>query len=196
MVNKKVLFYGATALLLMASCNNSNNTDSHKEQRSTPAKLPDSSKTETISPNEPPANPNIFLTIAGGEMAGNYSAACKEGCCSWGISGDNIFTCQYSEMRAGAKGISVVQLLVDNVKGNKSTKEFALTVNLGPISSKTGNSFNIDTRNGSKKGSGMLNLKYSGSKAIVTIKGISSKGPSIDLKIECDKVISAKPLRK
>ena len=123
-------------------------------------------------------------------MAGNYTATCKDGCCSWGIAGENVFGNQYSETGKGPKDLSSVQLIVDNVKGNTSTKEFTLTVSFGELFGKDSKSFNIDTRKGKTKGSGTLDLQYSGDKATVSIKGVSDEGPSIDLKMECNKVMT------
>jgi hypothetical protein len=127
-------------------------------------------------------------------MAGTYSATCKDGCCSWGIAGENVFGNQYSETGKGAKDLSSVQLIVDNVKGNITTKEFTLTVGFGELFGKDTKTFNIDTRQGRSKGSGTVDLQYSGDKATVTIKGVSGEGPSIDLKMECNKVMTTKNL--
>lgn len=127
-------------------------------------------------------------------MAGIYSAICKDACCSWGIAGNNVFGNQFSETGKGPKELSSVQLIVDDVTGNKSTNEFTLTVGFGELFGKDSKSFNIDTRNGHKKGSGTLDLQYSGDKATVSIKGVSAEGPSIDLKMECNKITTMKNL--
>ena len=74
--------------------------------------------------------------------------------------------------------------------GNKSTSEFTLTVGFGELFGKDSKTFNIDTRKGHKKGSGTLDLQYSGEKAVVSIKGTSAEGPAIDLKMECNKVMN------
>lgn len=190
MRNKKTLLFGAIVMLLLASCNNG------KEQKSTTANSADSSNMTAASNSESSVKPNISVTITGGDMAGSYSATCKEGCCSWGIAGENVFGNQYSETGKGPKELSSVQLIVDNVKGNTSTKEFTLTVSFGPLFSNGSKSFNVDTRKGNSKGSGTLDLQYSGDKATVTIKGVSAEGPSIDLNMQCDKVMSAKSLGK
>jgi len=188
MRNKKNLLFGAIVMLL--ACNDS------KEQKSATANSSDSNNTAVVSPSESSGKSNINVTISGGDMAGTYSATCKEGCCSWGIAGENVFGNQYSETGKGPKDLSSVQLIVDNVKGNTSTKEFTLTVSFGPLFSNGSKSFNIDTRKGNNKGSGTLDLQYSGDKATVTIKGVSAEGPSIDLNMQCDKVMNSKNLGK
>ena len=188
---KDLLYAAAIALLLSTSCNN--NTD----RNSKTAGSPDSASTSNTQPSSSSTaseKASINVTITGGDMAGTYSATCKDGCCSWGIAGENVFGNQYSETGKGAKDLSSVQLIVDNVKGNTTTKEFTLTVGFGELFGKDTKTFNIDTRQGRSKGSGTLDLQYSGDKATVTIKGVSGEGPSIDLKMECNKVMTTKNL--
>ena len=188
---KDLLYAAAIALLLSTSCNN--NTD----RNSKTAGSPDSASTSNTQPSSSSTaseKASINVTITGGDMAGTYSATCKDGCCSWGIAGENVFGNQYSETGKGAKDLSSVQLIVDNVKGNTTTKEFTLTVGFGELFGKDTKTFNIDTRQGRSKGSGTLDLQYSGDKATVTIKGVSGEGPSIDLKMECNKVMTTKIL--
>lgn len=183
MRNKKLLF-GLAAIILLASCNNNGKTDATKTSDSAM-----DAKTPTVK-NESDVRSTINVTITGGDMNGAYTAVCKEGCCSWGIAGDKVFGNQYSETGKKANKLSSVQLIVDDVTGNKSTKEFTLTVGFGELFGKDSKSFNIDTREGKNKGSGTLDLQYSGDKATVTIKGTSAEGPAIDLKMECNKVMT------
>lgn len=179
------LLTGFVALVLLASCNN----NSGKSSESATSDSATETKT-TNSTDGSAVRSTINVTITGGDMNGNYTADCKEACCSWGIAGDKVFGNQYSETGKGPKELSSVQLIVDDVTGNKSTKEFTLTVGFGELFGKDSKSFNIDTRNGKNKGSGDLDLQYSGDKAVVTIKGVSAEGPSIDLKMECNKVMN------
>lgn len=186
MYNKTLLSLGLTAIILLASCNG------NKENNASDAALPDSSQTatKTTKTDDAPEKANINVTITGGDLDGSYSAVCRDGCCSWGIAGEKIFGNQYSETGKGPKELSSVQLIVDDVKDNKSTKEFTLTVSFGELFSDKGKSFNINTRQGKTDGSGTLDLQYSGNKAVVTIKGVSKEGPAIDLKMECSNVMS------
>ena len=185
MHNKTLLSLGLTAILFLASCNGN-------KENASEAALPDSSKTEmkTTKTDDAPVKATINVAITGGDLDGSYSAVCRDGCCSWGIAGEKIFGNQYSETGKGPKELSSVQLIVDDVKDNKSTKEFTLTVSFGELFSDKGKSFNINTRQGKTEGSGTLDLQYSGNKAVVTIKGVSKEGPAIDLKMECNNVMS------
>ena len=190
MRNKQNLLYAAAiALLPIISCNNSTDQNS---KTATSSDSTGTSNAQASSPNTSPEKANINVTITGGDMAGSYSATCKDGCCSWGIAGENVFGNQYSETGKGPKELSSVQLIVNNVKGNTTTKEFTLTVGFGELFGKDSKTLNIDTREGRTKGSGTLDLQYSGDKATVSIKGVSGEGPSIDLKMECNKVMTTK----
>lgn len=188
MRNKKLLFISCIAFVVLSSCNNSGKTtDSSKATDS-------AGTTSSTASNASAPGSTINVTINGGDMNGSYNAVCKEGCCSWGIAGDKVFGNQYSETGKGPKELSSVQLIVDDVTGNKSTKEFTLTVSFGELFGKDSKSFNIDTRKGKNSGSGTLDLQYSGDKAVVTIKGVSAEGPAIDLKMECNHVTTASNL--
>ena len=185
---KNFVFAGLMATVLL-SCNDNKDGGTNETAGS------DTSETKSQTDNANSAvRANIDVTITGGDMAGTYSAECKDACCSWGIAGENVFGNQYSETGKGPKELSSVQLVVDGVTGNKSTKEFLLTVSFGELFGKDSKSFNIDTRPGHKEGSGTLDLQYSGEKAVVTIKGVSAEGPSIELKMNCNKVMTMKNL--
>jgi hypothetical protein len=185
---KKSLFVGFSALVLLSACNNNAKT-------ADASKTPDSGAAKTnAADNESAARSTINVTVSGGDMNGTYSAVCKTGCCSWGIAGDKVFGNQYSETGKGAKELSSVQLIVDDVTGNKSTTNFTLTVGFGDLLGKDSKSFNIDTRGGKNNGSGTLDLQYSGDKATVKIKGTSAEGPAIELTMECNKVTNSSNL--
>lgn len=191
MRNKQLLQLGAAAVILLSACNG------NKEKTSGTPQSSDRAQKNTPSSNTGSASSKatINVTIAGGDLAGTYSAECKEGCCSWGIAGDKTFGNQYSETDKGPKELSSVQLVVDDVtEGNKTTKEFMLTVSFGKLFSGQEKSFNINTLKGRSEGSGTLDLRYSGNTATVTIKGVSKEGPAIDLTMECHKVINPKNL--
>jgi hypothetical protein len=186
MYKQRLLALSAACSIFFAACGGA-------DTKSANATSSDSSQAATTSSSDKPEKATINVTLTGGDLAGSYSAVCKDGCCSWGIAGDNVFGNQYSETGKGPKEISSVQLIVNDVKeGSKSTKEFTLTVSFGELFSVKGKSFNINTRNGASQGSGTLDLQYSGSTATVTIKGVSKEGPSIDLKMECNKVMTNK----
>ena len=127
MRNKKLLFMGFSAFVLLSDCNNNIKTNASETTGST------GTKTSATSNETGEKRSSINVTITGGDMNGTYTEICKEGCCSWGIAGDKVFGNQYSETGKGAKELSSVQLIVDDVTGNKSTKEFTLTVGFGEL---------------------------------------------------------------
>jgi hypothetical protein len=187
---KTIVFSFATLFLLSACNNDKAGADTASKPADSSATTP--ATTANASTADKAERASINLALSGGDMAGSYSAICRDACCSWGIAGDNVFGNQYSETGKGPKELSSVQLIVDDVKqGNKSTNEFTLTVSFGELFGKDSKSFNIDTRKGKKEGSGKLDLQYEGEKAVVTIKGTSKEGPAIDLKMECRKVTTA-----
>ena len=188
-MRNKQLLQLAMAVILLSSCNESN--DKNADNKSTS----DSGQVNTKSPDASSGTvrANIDVTITGGDYNGTYSAECKDACCSWGIAGDKVFGNQYSEDGKGEKELSSVQLLVNDVsEGNKSTKEFMVTVSFGKLFD--GKSFNINTMDNKNKGSGTLDLQYSGNTATVKIKGVSAEGPAIDLTMQCNKVLTANNL--
>ena len=189
---KNFVFTGIIAMVLL-SCNDNKDANTNETTGSDTSE----SKSQTGGDANSAVRANIDVTITGGDMAGNYSAECKDACCSWGLAGEDVFGNQYSETGKGAKELSSVQLVVAGVKnGKKSTKEFLVTVSFGELFGKDSKSFNIDTRPGHQEGSGTLDLEYDGQKAVVIIKGVSKEGPSIDLKMNCNKVITANNLGK
>jgi hypothetical protein len=186
MFKQRLLALAAAFSIFVAACGGSDTKSASETSTG-------SGQASSASDSDKPEKATISVTITGGDLAGSYSTVCKDGCCSWGIAGENVFGNQYSETGKGPKELSSVQLIVNDVKeGSKSTKEFTLTVSFGELFSDEGKSFNIDTRNGASQGSGTLDLQYSGNKATVTIKGVSKEGPSIDLKMECSKVMTSK----
>lgn len=187
---KKLVFTGMIAMALL-SCNDNKDGGTNESGGSDTSE----SKSQTTTNTNSEVRANITVTITGGDMAGTYSAECRDACCSWGIAGENVFGNQYSETGKGPKELSSVQLVVDGVtSGKKSTNEFLVTVSFGELFGTDSKSFNIDTRKSEKKGSGTLDVQYEGEKAVVTIKGVSAEGPSIDLKMNCNKVITAQNL--
>lgn len=169
---------------LIISCGEAKKEESKTEQETNQA--PASSETDS----KKEARANISVTLTGGDIPGTYQAVCSDACCSYGIAGEKVFGNQYSETGKGAKELSSVQLWIDDVTGDKTTKEFLVTVAFGELFGKDSKSYTIDTRKGATKGSGTVDLKYSGGKASVEIKGTSQEGVQIDLKMQCNKVLT------
>lgn len=188
MQHKKLFFLGLAAFFALASCNDNKEESSELDAPATNTEAPADNSASVKQ--EDRATINVTLSGAG-DMDGSYSAICRDACCSWGIAGEKVFGNQYSETGKGPKELSSVQLVVDDVEeGNKSTKEFMVTVSFGELFGEDSKSYNINTRDGRSEGSGTLDLQYSGNKASVTIKGKSKEGATIDLKMECHKIIN------
>src|SRR5688572_4127106 len=120
MPRKYLLLLCLSSSLFLSYCNSNKgenkdattNTDSKTTQNET-------SSTSASTPGEERAK--ISVSLAGGDMAGTYSAVCRDACCSWGIAGENVFGNQYSKTGKGPKELSSFQLIVDNVtQGNKT----------------------------------------------------------------------------
>lgn len=187
MQHKTLFFLGFAAFFALASCNDNKEESSELDAPATNTEAP----TDNTASEKQEDRATINVTLSGaGDMDGSYSAICRDACCSWGIAGDKVFGNQYSETGKGPKELSSVQLIVDDVDGNKSTREFTVTVSFGELFGENSKSYNINTRDGRSEGSGTLDLQYSGDKATVTIKGTSKEGATIDLKMECHKIIN------
>ena len=192
-MKRKQVFYFLIAATIFVSCGNDQST-----AKSTSADTATEKKAETTAAsttaNSGEKKADFKVTITGGDMAGTYEAVCNEDCCSYGIAGDKVFGNQFSVQGKGPKELSSIQLIVDDVTGNKSTKEFTVTVSFGELLSKDSKSFNINTRNGNTQGSGTLDLQYSGEKAVVKINGTSKEGPKLDIQMECHKIATMKSI--
>ena len=172
------------SVLLLAACGENKKPADATTTEDTNA----TAKTESTTSNET-VRSTIKVTIKDGPMAGTYEAQCREGCTSYGIAGEKVFGNQYSETGKGPKELSSVQLIVDDVSGDKQTREFTLTVSLGDWINNKGTAYNINTRNGRKEGSGTLDLKYGGGeKAQVKISGKSKEGPELEVEIDANKL--------
>ena len=184
---KKQLFLFCTSTLLFIACG-----DNKKAAETTTTN--DSSETaktdNTEQSSNEPVRSNIKVTVKDGPMAGTYEAQCREGCTSYGIAGEKVLGNQYSETDKGPKELSSVQLIVDDVTGDKQTKEFTLTVSLGDWLNKKGTDFNINTRKGKNEGSGTADIKYAGEKANVKITGKSKEGPELEVEIDAIKLVT------
>ena len=139
--------------------------------------------------NKPRAD--IRLTLTGGAFAGTYNATCTDACCSYGIAGETTFGNQYSVTGKGDKELSSVQLVVEDVTGDKTTNQFLVTVTIGDFLNPKSTSYTIDTRKkADEKGSGNIDLKYSNNKATVKLVGKTEDGVGIDLTMECFRVLT------
>src|SRR5687768_5657376 len=109
MLIRSHLLSGLIAIAFLASCNN--NKEDDKDAKET--KSEQNGTNTQQSTNASSTRAAIHVTLTGGDMAGTYTANCNDGCCSWGIAGENVFGNQYSETGKGPKELSSVQLIVD-----------------------------------------------------------------------------------
>ncbi|QKG51387.1 hypothetical protein [Hymenobacter sp. BRD67] len=113
-----------------------------------------------------------------------------EGGASYGFAGKGQFGNQYSENGKKPNELSSVQLVVDDVKGDKTTTSgFQTTISFGPLLSSY--SLNVNTlRDASRpEGKGQLSLKYNGGKgpAITHLTGETAAHEKFDLTINAPK---------
>ncbi|HEY9362713.1 MAG TPA: hypothetical protein VIQ00_05595 [Chitinophagaceae bacterium] len=174
-----------------ASCSNDNKTAGSENTKDS---LSEQETTTTAPVSGPHAN--IKLVITGGEMAGTYEAVCRESCCSFGIAGDKTFGTQYSEEGKGPKELSSVQMIVNDVTGNKTTDEFTVTFSFGELFGADSKSFTINTAKGHNDGSGTLSLEYAADKASVHLQGKTKDGIGLNLEMECHRVATMESIMK
>lgn len=174
-----------------AGCSNDNKTAGSETTKDSSGKQ----ETTTAAPLSGP-HANIKLVITGGEMAGTYEAVCQESCCSFGIAGDKTFGTQYSVEGKGPKELSSVQMIVNDVTGNKTTTEFTVTFSFGELFTAESKSFTINTAGGHNDGAGTLNLEYAADKATVHIEGKTKDGIGLNLDMECHRVATMESIMK
>lgn len=166
-------------------------------------KTADTTSSDTISTQEAapavkaPVNKaptaTVHVVVTGGPHAGTYDAVCNTACCSYEIAGDNVFGNQYSETGKKPNELSSVQLVVEDVAGNKSTNEFLMTVSFGDML-KDMVSYTINTQKGKGEGSGTLDLRYANNQGTVQIKGKTKDGIGLEVTLNCNKVYTTQML--
>ena len=176
----------ASTLLVVACGENKEQSSATATNDSTAA-----ANTEKSSNTNKAVLSNIKVTIKNGEMAGTYEAICREGCTSYGIAGEKVFGNQYSETGKGPKELSSVQLLVNDVSGDKKTNNFTLTVGFGDLMGSKATTYNINTNNKTTSdGSGTADIQYSNDKAVVRVSGRTKDGIDLEVQINSNKVLT------
>lgn len=178
-------------LLALAACSKS--TDSTKETTvatEAPATAPAADAAPVSSDNKG----TIHLVVTGGAHAGTYDAVMHDGGASYGFSGPGQFGNQYSEDGKKPNELSSVQLVVNDVKGDKTaTSGFQTTITFGPLVN--GASLNINTFPDASRpeGKGQLSLKYGGGKGPATVHftGETKAHEKLDMTIEATEVATA-----
>jgi hypothetical protein len=190
----------AALALLLATAACSAPTDSAKAPGTTAS---DASATASTAPaaadERQPATASgnegtIHLVVMGGPHAGTYDAVMHDGGASFGLAGEGQFGNQYSEDGKKPNELSSVQLVVNDVKGDKTTTTgFQTTISFGPLL--TGEALNINTFPDASRpeGKGQLSLKYGGGKGPATVHftGETKTHEKLDLTIEATKVTTA-----
>lgn len=181
----KTLLFMAISLTVLVGCNSDdNNSQAANSSDSTAAE----GSENAIGVQSSAAGANIKLVVTGGDMAGTYEATCSSTCCSHGIAGENVFGIQFTGEGKGEKELTSVQLMAGDVTGNKTTKEFLVTVSFGDVSDAKRKSYTIQTSkfyNIKKEGSGTLDIEYTDTKSKVKLQGKTSDNVELDLTVEC-----------
>lgn len=181
---KKII--SLAAILFLLSCNNNGNktkTSGNKGADATSSSISDSSSTSD-------KGSDISVTITRGRNAGIYHVISKDPTCSEGLTGENSFGNQYSEINKADNELSSVQLIIDDKNAAKNgTDKFSFMVSFGDLLK--GKSYQINTRDSSKEGSGKATLSESGGTKTVVIEGKTADGLSISATIKCNGVITA-----
>lgn len=191
MFTKKCIVF----FLLLATCAScGNNKTAESTTTTTTTVSGEEAGPATASPSGKAPTAKVHVVVGSGPHAGTYDASCPTACCSYEIAGDNIFGNQYSETGKKPNELSSVQLVVNDVTGNKTTNEFLITVSFGDMLKGDMVSYTIDTQNGRKEGSGTLDLKYANNQGTVQVKGKTKEGVALDVTLNCTKVYTAQML--
>ena len=187
---KKLIALAATFFLL--SCGNNGdktNRTSGDENMDTASAANDISNT---------GGSKISVSITGGPNEGIYHVITKDPTCSEGLTGENSFGNQYSEINKADNELSSVQLIIDDKNAaKKGTDKFSISVGFGKISG--GKKYDINTRGNNsglkKEGSGKATLTESGNTKTVVIEGKTADGVGISATLVCNKIMTANGIR-
>ena len=182
---KKII--SLAGILFLLSCNNNGN-------KTNKTSVNDGTDTTSISNSNASSTSDkgsdLSVTITRGANAGIYHVISKDPTCSEGLTGENSFGNQYSEINKAENELSSVQLIIDDKNAAKNgTDKFSFMVSFGDLLK--GKSYQINTRGNSKKGSGKATLTESGSTKTVTIEGKTADGVVISATLKCNRVITA-----
>src|SRR5262245_45364424 len=117
----------------------------------------------------------IYLVVTGGANAGTYQAEVGQGGCTTGSNGPTSWVQQYTLNSSDPKTFSSLQLIAPAVeKGAEGTNQFMLSASFGPIHHP--NEYRVDTREGSKSGSGKVTVDDRGDEATIRFLGVTTQG--------------------
>lgn len=185
---RKTLFSGLVLAMLGFACSGDNKTTSETAAQAGEAiSVQDESDNAADAGSE--THGEIRLVMTGGDMAGTYEAVCREACCSYGLAGEETFGMQYSETGKAEKELSSVQMIVEGASDDVNTEHFLVTISFGELFGGNSKSFTIDTRKDwEKRGSGTIDIDYSGKTATVKLKGKTAEGVEVALDIKCSSI--------
>jgi hypothetical protein len=181
---KKLIALAATLFLLSCSNdgNNANKTSGDESVDTASASVSNAGGSD------------ISVSITGGPNEGIYHVITKDPTCSEGLTGENSFGNQYSEINKADNELSSVQLIIDDKNAaKKGTDKFSISVGFGKISG--GKKYDINTRDNNsglkKEGSGKATLTESGNTKTVVIEGKTADGVGISATLVCNKIMTA-----
>lgn len=134
----------------------------------------------------------IHLEVSGGPNAGTYDVDMKDGGCSYGLAGDNVWGNQYSVDAKDPKQFSSLQLVVPNAKAAANgVSEFQLTAQFGPLFGSDGHSYDVNTRahTAGKSGGGTVTVQDQGKTGKVIFDAKTADGVGLKGTIDCASVM-------
>jgi len=134
----------------------------------------------------------IHLEVSGGANAGTYDVEMKDGGCSYGLAGDDVWGNQYSVDAKNPNQLSSLQLVVPNAKAaSNGTSEFQLTAQFGPLFGEGGHSYDVNTQKhtASTSGSGTVTVQDQGKTGKVTFDVKTADGVGLKGTVDCQSVM-------
>jgi hypothetical protein len=160
----------------------------------------DSNAAATFAAASPAASATVMqVTLGSGPDSGSHSASSSTTTCTYGLAASgpdavDSFGNQFND--DSSSGLSAVELIVPATKraATRGTDAFLLSVTIGKPSK--GHTYEINTLPasyglGATKGSGRLAIEDDGAWGVVTAKGTSGDGTSIDAVIHCNQILDS-----
>ncbi|HEX2778409.1 MAG TPA: hypothetical protein VHM30_02850 [Gemmatimonadaceae bacterium] len=133
---------------------------------------------------------SVHLEVGSGPHAGTYDAPMTSGGCSYGLAGEKSWGNQYSIDSKDPKQFSSLQLIVPDTKAAAGgTSTFELIAAFGPLFGDGATRYDVNTTNGSKKGSGKVTVEDRGTSGKVTFDVKTADGVPLKGTIDCTTVM-------
>ncbi|MEJ7810627.1 MAG: hypothetical protein WKG32_09495 [Gemmatimonadaceae bacterium] len=130
----------------------------------------------------------MHVVMTGGKDPGTYDAFSMDRTCSVGTNEQDQWSNQFTDDKA-TSGLSSLQLTIPSVaKAKAGTSEFNAGFSYGSLMQSR--DYIIETRPTVKpnRGSGTVKVEDTGATAVITIKGQTADGVTIDATVRCNKV--------